>query len=89
MPGWHTPPCPAPSSRSSAAPATSRSTTTPDRFVEVVEKFIDATAPPAEYDQDALRELLRTGLSERLVTGSLDTRVAVLDALGADERSAT
>jgi len=60
----------------------------PDRFVEVVEKFIDSTAP-AEYDQDALRELLRSGLSERAVTGSLNTRVAVLDALEADERSAT
>lgn len=60
----------------------------PDRFVEVVEKFIDSTAP-AEYDQGALRQLLRSGLSERSVTGSLDTRVAVLDAMGTDERSAT
>ena len=60
----------------------------PDRFVEVVERFIDSTAP-AEYDQAVLRELLRTGISERLVTGSLDTRVAVLDAMGTDERSAT
>jgi hypothetical protein len=56
--------------------------------VEVVERFIDSTEP-AKYDQDMLRELLRTGLSERSVTGTLDTRVAVLDAMGSDERSAT
>ncbi len=35
----------------------------PDRFVEVVEKFIDSTEP-AVYDQDVLRNLLRTGISE-------------------------
>ncbi len=60
----------------------------PDRFVEVVERFIDSTVP-ADYDQTALRELLRHGISERSVSGSLDTRVAVLDAMGTDERSAT
>jgi pimeloyl-ACP methyl ester carboxylesterase len=60
----------------------------PDRFVESVEKFIDSTAP-AVYDQDVLRSLLRTGISESTITGTIDTRVAVLDAMGADERSAT
>jgi pimeloyl-ACP methyl ester carboxylesterase len=60
----------------------------PDRFVEVVGRFIDSTEP-ADYDQDALRELLRNGVSEAALTGSIDTRVAVLDAMGADERSAT
>ena len=60
----------------------------PDRFVEVVERFIDSTEP-AEYDQNVLRDLLRTGISERAITGSLDTKVAVLDAMGSDERSAT
>ena len=60
----------------------------PDRFVEVVERFIDATEP-AEYDQDLLRNLLRTGISEKAITGPLDTRVAVLDAMSSDERSAT
>jgi len=60
----------------------------PDRFVEVVEKFIGST-DPAVYDQEALRDLLRSGVSEDGLTGSIDTRVAVLDALGADERSAT
>jgi pimeloyl-ACP methyl ester carboxylesterase len=60
----------------------------PDRFVEVVERFIDSTEP-ADYDQEQLRNLLRTGISESAITGSVDTRVAVLDAMGADERSAT
>ncbi|OFJ55352.1 alpha/beta fold hydrolase [Mycolicibacterium grossiae] len=60
----------------------------PDRFVEIVEKFIDGTTP-AVYDQELLRTLLRTGASEQTLTGPHDTRVAVLDAMGADERSAT
>jgi pimeloyl-ACP methyl ester carboxylesterase len=60
----------------------------PDRFIEVVERFIDTTEP-AEYDQDMLRELLRTGGGERTVSGSVDTRVAVMSAMGSDERSAT
>ncbi|BBZ34174.1 alpha/beta fold hydrolase [Mycolicibacterium confluentis] len=60
----------------------------PDRFVEVVERFIDTTAP-AEYDQAALRELLRSGITESTLTGTSDTKVAVLDAMGHDERSAT
>jgi pimeloyl-ACP methyl ester carboxylesterase len=60
----------------------------PDRFVEVAERFIDSTEP-AIYDQDYLRSLLRTGINEGTITGSIDTRVAVLDAMGTDERSAT
>jgi pimeloyl-ACP methyl ester carboxylesterase len=60
----------------------------PDRFVEVVQRFIDSTEP-AEYDQTALRELLRSGISERAISGTVDTKVAVLDAMGTDERSAT
>jgi pimeloyl-ACP methyl ester carboxylesterase len=60
----------------------------PDRFVEVVERFIDATEP-AVYDQDMLRGLLRSGITEGDITGPVDTRVAVLDAMGSDERSAT
>ena len=60
----------------------------PDRFVEGVERFIDST-DPAVYDQDYLRELLRAGISETSISGSVGTRVAVLDAMGADERSAT
>ena len=60
----------------------------PDRFVEVVERFIDST-DPAVYDQEYLRGLLRSGISEGAISGPVDTRVAVLDAMGADERSAT
>ncbi|BCI52836.1 hypothetical protein NIIDNTM18_21140 [Mycolicibacterium litorale] len=60
----------------------------PDRFVETVERFIDSTEP-ATHDQEQLRRLLRTGLSEAAISGSVDTRVAVLDAMGSDERSAT
>jgi pimeloyl-ACP methyl ester carboxylesterase len=60
----------------------------PARFIEVVERFIDTTECP-EYDQEALRGLLRTGGGEEAVTGPADTRVAVLEAMGADERSAT
>jgi hypothetical protein len=33
--------------------------------------------------------MLRTGISESTITGSVETKVAVLDAMGADERSAT
>ncbi|CAM3090029.1 alpha/beta hydrolase [Mycobacterium intermedium] len=60
----------------------------PARFIDVVLRFIDTTEPP-EYDQAALRELLRTGGGERTVAGPADTRVAVLSAIGSDERSAT
>ncbi len=49
---------------------------------------MDSTAP-AEYDQAALRGLLRTGGGERAVSGPAPTRVAVLNAMGSDERSAT
>ena len=60
----------------------------PDRFIEVVERFIDTTEP-SEYDQVALRELLRNGGGSQTISGPADTRVAVLSAMGADERSAT
>ena len=60
----------------------------PARFIDVVQRFIDTTEP-SEYDPVALRELLRNGGGEQTVTGPVDTRVAVLNAMGADERSAT
>jgi pimeloyl-ACP methyl ester carboxylesterase len=60
----------------------------PARFIDVVERFIDSTHP-AEYDHAALRGLLRTGGGEKAVAGSAPTRVAVLNAMGSDERSAT
>ena len=60
----------------------------PARFIDVIQRFIDTTEP-AEYDQGALRGLLRSGGGEKKVAGSADTRVAVLNAIGSDERSAT
>src|ERR1700740_2940305 len=60
----------------------------PARFIDVVQRFIDTTEH-AEYNQAALRELLRSGGGEKTVTGPADTRVAVLQAIGSDERSAT
>ncbi len=42
------------------------------------------------YDQDyAAQTCCAPASSEGAITGSVDTRVAVLDAMGADERSAT
>ena len=60
----------------------------PARFIDVVDRFIDTTEP-AEYDQAALRGLLRSGGGEKAVSGPGRTRVAVLNAMGSDERSAT
>jgi pimeloyl-ACP methyl ester carboxylesterase len=40
----------------------------PDRFVEVVERFIDSTEAAA-YDRELLRRLLRTGSSRQLAIG--------------------
>lgn len=60
----------------------------PGRFIAVVQRFIDTTEP-AEYDQAALRRLLRSGGGEKAVTGPVGTRVAVLNAMNSDERSAT
>lgn len=60
----------------------------PARFIDTVQRFIDSTEP-AEYDQAALRELLRSGGGEGAVSGPADTRIAVLSAMGSDERSAT
>ncbi|MDH6246720.1 alpha/beta hydrolase [Mycobacterium sp. OTB74] len=60
----------------------------PARFVEVVQEFIDST-PPAVYDRDAIRQLLQTGVSKNSLSGPTDTKVAVLDAIDADTRSAT
>ncbi len=60
----------------------------PDRFVEVVERFIDTTKP-SDHDPELLRALLRTGMRDGSISGPVDTRVAVLDAMSSDERSAT
>ncbi len=60
----------------------------PDRFVTLVRRFIDSTEP-AEYDHARLRDLLLKGSTEAAVSGPRATRMAVLDALEHDERSAT
>ena len=39
----------------------------PERFVEVIDDFIDSTEP-ADYDEDALRELLRIGKCEQAIS---------------------
>ena len=43
----------------------------PDRFVEVVERFIDSTQP-ADHDQDLLRSLLWTGIHEATAPEPVD-----------------
>lgn len=60
----------------------------PDRFIDIVEHFI-ATTQPADHNPAARRALLLTGGVQHSVTGTADTRVAVLNAIGSDERSAT
>ncbi len=60
----------------------------PERFAELVENFIDTTAP-AQHDHELLRELLRQGRQDSAITGPQDARILVLDALENDERSAT
>lgn len=63
----------------------------PQRFIELVENFIDTTAP-AQHDQALLRDLLRKGSTAHAIEGSdeeMEARILVLDALESDERSAT
>ena len=48
----------------------------PDRFVEVVERFIDSTRP-ADYDLDLMHSLLRTGGREHVAPGSMVVESAV------------
>ncbi len=62
----------------------------PERFVDLIEDFIEAT-PPAQYDHEVLRELLRKGSTEHALSasGEIGARILVLDALESDERSAT
>jgi pimeloyl-ACP methyl ester carboxylesterase len=43
----------------------------PDRFAEVVERFIDSTQAGA-YDRELLRRLLRTGLPQHATSGPVD-----------------
>lgn len=60
----------------------------PVRFLEVVESFLDATTP-SEFDENRWRQMLLGGIGEAAINGSASTRMAVLDAMGSDERSAT
>lgn len=60
----------------------------PQRFIELVERFIDTSAP-SEYDHVVLRDLLRKGSTETAISGPREALVAVLGALESDERSAT
>ncbi|NLE81924.1 MAG: alpha/beta hydrolase [Rhodococcus sp.] len=60
----------------------------PMRFLEVVEEFIDTTEPLV-FDEQRWRQMLLGGVGESAISGSASTRMAVLDAMGADERSAT
>lgn len=60
----------------------------PLRFLRVVENFLDDTAP-LHFDEERWRQLLVSGVSESRITGGPATRMAVLGAMGSDERSAT
>lgn len=60
----------------------------PMRFLRVVEQFLESTAP-LTFDEERWRQLLLTGVSESRISGGAATRMAVLDAMGSDERSAT
>ncbi|MGI9210032.1 MAG: alpha/beta fold hydrolase [Rhodococcus sp. (in: high G+C Gram-positive bacteria)] len=60
----------------------------PLRFLRVVENFLDNTAP-LQFDEESWRRLLVSGVSESHITGGPATRMAVLDVMESDERSAT
>lgn len=60
----------------------------PARFLRVVENFLDNTTP-LRFDENRWRQLLISGVSESQITGGPQTRMAVLGAMGSDERSAT
>ncbi|OBF62753.1 hypothetical protein A5787_01615 [Mycobacterium sp. 852002-50816_SCH5313054-b] len=47
----------------------------PDRFVEVVERFVDSTRP-ADYDPDTMLSLLRTGGREELAAEATEAAVS-------------
>ncbi len=60
----------------------------PLRFLKVVENFLENTTP-LQFDEESWRRLLISGVSESGITGGPATRMAVLDAMESDERSAT
>ncbi|MFF0814039.1 alpha/beta fold hydrolase [Rhodococcus sp. NPDC003318] len=60
----------------------------PIRFLRVVEDFV-TTTQAMQYDTAVWRDMLVNGVGEAHISGGSSTREAVLDAMGADERSAT
>jgi hypothetical protein len=60
----------------------------PLEFLRVVEEFLDTTSP-AEFDAVRWRRALIAGVGEGDITGGPMARMAVLDAMGSGERSAT
>ncbi|MGA9870243.1 MAG: alpha/beta hydrolase [Rhodococcus sp. (in: high G+C Gram-positive bacteria)] len=60
----------------------------PMRFLQVVEDFA-ASTPALDFEEARWRNLLINGVGEDTITGNASTRLAVLGAMGSDERSAT
>ncbi len=60
----------------------------PIRFLRVLEDFIASTRT-LDFDEFRWRTLLVGGIGEDKITGNASTRLAVLGAMGSDERSAT
>jgi pimeloyl-ACP methyl ester carboxylesterase len=60
----------------------------PDRFVDLFLAFVSATAP-ATISHSDVKVALRKGPPPRPLRGDPETRMAVLDAIDNDERSAT
>lgn len=60
----------------------------PMRFLQIVEDFLSSTAPLV-FDEARWRHMLISGVGENTITETSSTRMAVLDAMGSDERSAT
>ncbi|MCX5042591.1 alpha/beta hydrolase [Aldersonia sp. NBC_00410] len=57
-------------------------------FLRVLEEFLSTTVP-AEFDAAHWRHTLMSGVGEGDIVGGPMTRMAVLDAMGSSERSAT
>jgi pimeloyl-ACP methyl ester carboxylesterase len=57
-------------------------------FLRVLEEFLESTVP-AEFDAGRWRRTLLSGVGEEDIVGGPLTRMAVLDAMGSSERSAT
>ncbi|MEV0946402.1 alpha/beta hydrolase [Rhodococcus sp. NPDC049939] len=60
----------------------------PIRFLRTIENFL-ATTRPHVFDEDWWRQVIVDGYRKSTISGSVSTRMAVLDAIESDERSAT